>query len=67
MDDGMRFEIYSGIFHPLRWYWQLRAANNRIIADGAESYSSKASCRKAINRLQNAISEAEGEVEIVEL
>lgn len=48
----MRFEFYvnwSG------WYWRLRAKNGRIVADGAEDYSTRSNVRRAIKRHQSAL------------
>lgn len=57
----MRFEIYQDYswsqdeVGPVKlyndWYWRLRAANGRIIADGSEGYASKSGVRKALRRL----------------
>ncbi len=33
------------------WYWRLRAANNRIIADGAESYTRKRDAVRAAEKM----------------
>jgi hypothetical protein len=32
------------------WYWRLRAANGRIIADGSEGYASKSNAKRAVRR-----------------
>jgi uncharacterized protein YegP (UPF0339 family) len=45
----IRFEIWPSHEH-YRWYWRARAANGRIMADGAESYTRKAGARKAVLR-----------------
>lgn len=45
------FEIY----YNRNWYWRLRAANGKIIADGAEGYQTKAGVRKAIWRLTKTL------------
>jgi uncharacterized protein YegP (UPF0339 family) len=61
----MRFEIYESFlsgcsdgvtweFESTGWWWHLVAANNRIIADGAESYASRRNVIRAINRLASA-------------
>ena len=42
----MTFEIYAG--NDGWWYWRLKAGNGRIVADGAEGYSSKGSCKRAV-------------------
>lgn len=36
------------------WRWQLRAANNRIIADSGEGYHNKQDCLHAIALVQNS-------------
>jgi uncharacterized protein YegP (UPF0339 family) len=36
------------------WYWHLKAANSRIIADGAEGYVNKADCLAAIELVKNS-------------
>jgi len=58
-----RFEIYQGNLMG-DWFWRLRAANGRIIADGAEAYSTKANARRAVWRLRDTLRELEPEVEI---
>lgn len=50
----MKFRIYRD--GAGQWRWQLRARNNRIIADGAEGYRTKAAVRAAVTRLNRAIS-----------
>lgn len=30
-----------------RWYWRVRAGNNRIIAIGGEPFSSECSCKRS--------------------
>lgn len=32
------------------WYYHLRAANGRIVMDGAEGYASKANAERAMDR-----------------
>ena len=36
------------------WRWQLKAANNRIIADSGESYHNKGDCLAAIELVKNS-------------
>jgi uncharacterized protein YegP (UPF0339 family) len=50
MTKRARFQVYRS--RPGRWYWRLRAANGKIIADGAESYSRKQDALRAANRAQ---------------
>lgn len=42
----MRFEYFKGI--PGKWYWRLRAANGRIVADSGQGYKYRRGCREAI-------------------
>lgn len=42
-----KFDIYQDTAGE--WRWRLKAANGRIIADGAEGYSSKAGARRAVD------------------
>lgn len=47
----MRFEVYpdkSG-----QWRWRLKARNGRIVADGAEGYTRRADCYKAVERINS--------------
>lgn len=46
------FEIYRGKFQfDTQWYWRYRAKNGKIIADGAEGYSSKSGAARAVKTL----------------
>jgi uncharacterized protein YegP (UPF0339 family) len=36
------------------WRWNLKAANNRIIADSGESYVNKTDCLAAIQLVKNS-------------
>lgn len=36
---------------PQHWYWRLRAANGKIVADGSEGYSSKSAAKAAVRRV----------------
>lgn len=52
----MRFEIFEGDRrHGLRvrrsWFWRLRRANGKIVADGSESYVTASNARRAVKRL----------------
>lgn len=40
------------------WYIQVRAANGEIVLDGAQGYSTKASCKRAVKRIKNIVSDA---------
>jgi uncharacterized protein YegP (UPF0339 family) len=42
----MKIEIYED--KALEWRWRLRAPNGRILADGAEGYSTKAGVRRSV-------------------
>jgi uncharacterized protein YegP (UPF0339 family) len=35
-----------------QWYWRLVARNGRVVADGAEGYSSEAKCRQGFKAAQ---------------
>jgi len=62
----MKFEYYQGKdkvcydkvgpFQRQQWYWRLRAANGRIVADGAEGYASKRNVLRAIQRVRLLVS-----------
>jgi len=43
----MVFEMYRSTKNG-QWYWRLRTANNRIVADSAEGYHNKEDCRLGI-------------------
>lgn len=54
----MHFEIYKGyvFIKPTgEWYWRLRVANGRIMADGGEGYSTRTHVIRAINRITDAV------------
>lgn len=58
-------EIYkptAALHQKPRFYWRLRAANGEIIADGAESYTRRAECKKAVERARDLFGKAEIEV-----
>lgn len=38
-----------------QWFWHFRAKNGRIVADSAESYSSKAKARQGFRSLAKSI------------
>jgi uncharacterized protein YegP (UPF0339 family) len=46
MKRRAHFEIYPDAAGEYRW--RLRSSNGRIIADGAEGYSSRAACRRGL-------------------
>nr|WP_281720817.1 DUF1508 domain-containing protein [Nitrosomonas nitrosa] len=48
----MTFWIYKDLSN--QWRWRLRAANNRIVADSAESYWNKTDCLSAIDLVKSA-------------
>jgi len=43
----------------LHWYWRCRHRNGKIIADGAEGYSSKAKLIRSLENLINGIQSSE--------
>jgi len=49
-----RIEVYRGAREGLRtgWYWRLRATNGRVVADGAEGYSSRRNAIRAARRVE---------------
>jgi uncharacterized protein YegP (UPF0339 family) len=51
----MKFEVYQGKGRKKRWYWRLVAANGEIIADGAQGYSTRQNCRRAVTKLKKAV------------
>lgn len=67
MSRQLRFEIYQAPTIAPKWYWRLRAANGRIIADGSESYVSKAGVKKAVRKLNDDIVQAGHYLDIVEV
>jgi len=42
----MKAIIYEGI--DGRWYWRLKAANGRIVADGSQGYVSASNAKRAL-------------------
>lgn len=50
------FEIYPDKSGD--WRWRLRAANGRVVADGAEGYASKRNVNRAIGSLFDAVDHA---------
>ena len=50
----MKFEMFKTQYpkrlHGQQWYWRCRAKNNKILAVGGEGYSTKASCKRALQR-----------------
>ena len=48
----MEFNVYKDI--QGLWRWQLRASNDLIIADSAESYWNKSDCRHGIDLVKAA-------------
>jgi uncharacterized protein YegP (UPF0339 family) len=74
----MRFEIYEAFLEgssdginsereSAGWYWRIRAANGRIVADGSEAYASRANVRRALNRLSSAFISIQHRLPIVEV
>jgi uncharacterized protein YegP (UPF0339 family) len=55
----MKFEVYKDARGEFRW--RLRHQNGNILATASEGYSSKASCLKCIENVQNS-----GSAEIVQ-
>jgi len=47
--------FYEYYLAPDGWRWRLKARNGRIIADGAEAYSSEAAIRRAMWNLNEGI------------
>lgn len=37
------------------WYWRIKSHNGKILADGAEGYSTKANCKRAFDRFMQAM------------
>ena len=52
----MQYQIYKDTAGYFRW--RLRAENNRIIADSAESYHNAADCRWAIGLVKGSANAA---------
>ena len=48
---GPRFQVKQG--DDGLWYYHLRAANGRIVMDGAEGYATKAGAERALGRVAN--------------
>ncbi len=48
----MHFWLYKDVSG--QWRWRLRAANNRVIADSAESYWNKSDCEAGIVLVKSA-------------
>lgn len=61
-----RFEVFEGaatIDLPIEqrgtadWYWRLKSGNSKIIAVGGEPFSSVGSAVKAVQRMNNMLTE----------
>ena len=50
----VKFKYYQSTKDDL-WYWRLRDGNNKIVADGAEGYSSEQAVKRAIENVKNDI------------
>jgi uncharacterized protein YegP (UPF0339 family) len=55
-----KVEIFSSVphlqwDHPGLWYWRLRAANGKIIADGSQGYASKSNVQRAVFALMETM------------
>ncbi len=50
--DGVTYLVYQDASEE--WRWQLRAANNRIIADSGEGYHNKQDCLHAITLVKDS-------------
>jgi hypothetical protein len=69
------FEIYAAHKNPTAddgknrfygsWYWRCRHRNGKIIADGAEGYSSKAKLKLSLGQLLFGIEAANYEIKEV--
>ena len=44
-----------GVFET-RWFWRLRAANGKVIADGGQGFASKSNVKRAIGNAQRTMS-----------
>ena len=53
MSKQPKFHIYQD--DEGDWRWRLKSANGRIIADGAEGYTSKAGARRAVDTVINTV------------
>lgn len=51
----MKFEVYQD--RAGGWRWRLLAANNRIVADSAESYTRKVDAARAWKAVLQALTE----------
>lgn len=52
----LRFEVYRDVRRAIRW--RLVHRNGKIMADSAESYTRRAKCLKAIERLRTDVASA---------
>lgn len=50
--DGVTYSVYRDAAGE--WRWQLRAANNRIIADSGEGYHNRQDCLHAITLVKGS-------------
>jgi len=53
MQQQARFQVY-GNRHG-QWFWRLKAANGKTIADGAEAYASASNARRAVRRTSEIV------------
>jgi len=51
--EGSYFVIYKGF--SKQWFWSLRAANHRVIADGAESYRRRIDAAAGIEMVKRSM------------
>lgn len=58
----MRFEYFCG--EAGGWYWRLRAGNGKVVADGSEMYFSASNVRRAIRRVQCALFDRVGSLQL---
>lgn len=49
----MTFEVFQRrTLRGLRWFWRLRAANGRIVADSAEGYHNRDDALDGVEKVQ---------------
>lgn len=46
----MKYEVYRDA--RFDWRWRLVAKNGKTVADGAEGYSTKSNCMRAVRRIK---------------
>lgn len=55
-EQGYYFEVYC---HEKKWFWRLKTAQHRIVGKCERHYTSKGSCKDAVERIVSVAPTAE--------